>query len=51
MIYAYNIFKIQDADINKIKNFCSAKTDAGNNVKYESAKSCVESLVSILRNF
>ncbi len=50
MIYAYNIFKIQDADISSVKDFCAAKDSAGN-TQYQSAKSCVESLVSILRKF
>lgn len=51
MIYAYNIFKIQDADLSKVDtDFCSAK-GADNTVKYQSAKSCVESLMGIVRKF
>ncbi len=50
MIYAYNIFKIQDADINHVKDFC-AKENSDGTTQYQSAKSCVESLVSVVRKF
>jgi len=50
MIYAYNIFKIQEADLQPLKNFCTTETSSGT-TQYQSAKSCVENLMGILRDF
>lgn len=50
MIYAYNIFKIQDADKLSTKtDFCRGTGE--NADKYKSAKDCVENLVAIVRDF
>lgn len=52
MIYAYNIFKIQHADIQNIqKNFCTTKNEDGTTNTKESAENCVRSLVAIVRDF
>gem|GEM_PF-2635604 len=50
MIYAYNIFKIQNADISSVGSFCTGKTVSGD-TKYYDAKSCVKDLVGIVRDF
>lgn len=50
MIYAYNIFKIQNADLTNVGDFCST-TESGGTTKYETGKSCISSLVAILRKF
>ncbi|MEI6711971.1 MAG: hypothetical protein WCK88_07575 [bacterium] len=51
MIYAYNIFKIQDADLTDVKKGLCTSTSSDNTVRYQSAKSCVQSLMGIVRKF
>lgn len=50
MIYAYNIFKIQEADMTPLRNFCDP-SKTSDTAQYKSAKSCVESLLGIVRDF
>lgn len=50
MIYAYNIFKIQDANALDLKNFCTA-TSTDNKVQYQSSKDCIKSLMGIVKKF
>lgn len=47
MIYAYNIFKIQEADMKPLKNFCKS-TDG---TQYMAAKDCTKNLMGIVRDF
>ncbi len=50
MIYAYNIFKIQDADKNAVEDFCVDQTASGE-TKYKTSKDCIKDLVGIVRKF
>lgn len=51
MVYAYNIFKIQNADLQNIQqNFCK-DSSSDSSQKKETAKNCVTSLVAIVRDF
>ncbi len=47
MIYAYNIFKIQEADMAPLQNFCMSK----DGTQYKSAKDCTKDLVGLVRDF
>jgi len=51
MIYAYNIFKIQEADISELTKLCTGEASKSSGTQYKSAKTCVEDLMGIVRNF
>lgn len=51
MIYAYNIFKIQDANKFSLDKLCTAETGSDNTVQYQTSESCIKSLMGIVRNF
>jgi hypothetical protein len=52
MIYAYNIFKIQEADITPLITLCTGQASAADGeTQYKSTKTCVEDLMAIVRNF